>query len=66
MGWIVIIVLGIVVVAGIAVKLYVGRTAGAEISQAQLQEWIQQKSELCILDVRTATEYTRQIKSCIF
>jgi len=66
MGWIVVIVLGIVVVAGIAVKLYVGRTGRAEISQAQLQEWIQQKSELCILDVRTANEYTGQIKSCIF
>ena len=57
MGWIIIIVLSIAIVAGIAVKLYVGRSGGADISQAQLQEWMQQKSDLCILDVRTAREY---------
>ena len=39
MGWIVIIVLSIVVVAGIAIKLYVSRSGGADISQAQLHEW---------------------------
>ena len=57
MGWIIIIVLSIVVVAGIAIKLYVSRMGGANISQAQLQEWMEQKSDLCILDVRTVREY---------
>jgi hypothetical protein len=52
-GWIVIIVLSIVVVAGIAVKLYISRSGGANISQAQLQEWMEQKSDLCILDDRS-------------
>ena len=66
MGWIVIIVLSIVVVAGIAIKLYVSRTGGANISQVQLQEWMEQKSDLCILDVCSVHEYTGQIKSCIF
>jgi rhodanese-related sulfurtransferase len=57
MSWTVVIVLGIAVVAGIAFKLYVSRAGGANISQAQLQEWMQQKPELCILDVRSAREY---------
>ena len=57
MGWIVIIVLSIVVVAGIAIKLYVSRTGGANISQVQLQEWMEQKSDLCILDVCSVREY---------
>ena len=57
MEWILITVLGIAVVAGIAVKLYMSRAGGADISQAQLQEWMQQKSEICILDVRSASEY---------
>jgi len=57
MGWIVIIVLSIAVVAGIAVKLYISRRGGADISQAQLQEWMEQKSDLCILDVRSVREY---------
>lgn len=57
MGWIIIIVLGIAVVAGIAIKMYISRSGGADISQAQLQEWMEQKSDLCILDVRMADEY---------
>ena len=57
MGWTIIIVLGIAVAAGIAVKLYVSRSGGTDISQAQLQEWMEQKPELCILDVRSAREY---------
>ncbi len=57
MDWIIIIVLGIAVVAGIAIKMYISRSGGADISQAQLQEWMEQKSDLCILDVRTADEY---------
>jgi rhodanese-related sulfurtransferase len=57
MGWIVIIVLGTAVVAGIAAKLYISRTSGADISQEQLQEWMEQKSDFCILDVRSVREY---------
>ena len=57
MGWTVIIVLGIAIVAGIAFKLYVSRAGGTDISQAQLQESMQKKSDLCILDVRSVREY---------
>ncbi|MHC4425279.1 MAG: rhodanese-like domain-containing protein [Planctomycetota bacterium] len=57
MGWIVIIVLSVVVVAGVAVKLYVSRRGGADISQAQLREWMERKVDVCILDVRTVREY---------
>ncbi len=56
MGWAVLIILAILVVAGVAVKLYVKR--GPDISKAQLQEWIEQKSDVCILDVRTVREYS--------
>ena len=38
MGWIVIIVLGVAVAAGIAAKLFISNRSGADISQAQLQE----------------------------
>jgi rhodanese-related sulfurtransferase len=55
MGWIIAVIIAVVVFAGVAVKFYVKR--GADISQAQLQEWIEQKSDICILDVRTAREY---------
>ncbi|MEA3224599.1 MAG: rhodanese-like domain-containing protein [Planctomycetota bacterium] len=55
MGWAVLVILAVVVVAGAAVKLYV--KLGANISQAQLREWIERKSDVCILDVRTAREY---------
>ncbi len=55
MGWAVLVIVTVLVVAGLAVKLYVKQ--GPDISQAQLQEWIEQKSDVCILDVRTACEY---------
>ncbi len=55
MGWIALVIIAVVVVAGVAFKLYVKR--GADISQAQLQEWIEQRSDICILDVRTPREY---------
>ena len=55
MGWAVSIILAVVVVAVVAVKLYVSR--GAEISQAQLLERIEQQSDICILDVRTVREF---------
>jgi len=55
MGWAVLVILAVLAVAGVAVKLYVKR--GPDISQAQLQEWIEEKSDVCILDVRTAREY---------
>jgi rhodanese-related sulfurtransferase len=47
----------IAIIVGIAVKLYVSRVGGADISQAQLQERMEQKSDLCILDVRGENEY---------
>jgi len=56
MGWAVSIILAVLVVAVVAAKLYVKR--GADISQAQLLERMQQKSDICILDVRTAREYS--------
>ena len=55
MGWAVLIILAVVVVAVVAVKLYVSR--GAEISQAQLLERMEQQSDICILDVRTVREF---------
>ena len=55
MGWAVSIILAVLVAAVVAVKLYVSR--GADISQAQLAERMEQKSDICILDVRTAREY---------
>ena len=54
-GWTVLIIVIVTVVAGVAVKLYVSR--GADISQAQLLERMEQKADVCILDVRTAREY---------
>lgn len=57
MEWVVVIVVGIAVAAGIAVKMYLSRKGGNDISQAQLQEWMEQKSELCILDVRSIREF---------
>ena len=56
MGWAVLIIIVVVVVAGVAVKLYVNR--GDDISQAQLMERMEQKSDICILDVRTVREYS--------
>jgi phage shock protein E len=57
MEWVVIIVVGIAVAAGIAVKMYHSRKGGTDISQAQLQEWMEQESDLCILDVRSIREF---------
>ncbi len=57
MGWIVIIVLGAAVAAGIAVKLFIGNRGGADVSLAQFQEWMEKKSDICILDVRSVGEY---------
>ena len=56
MGWAVSIILAVIVVAVMAVKVYVSR--GPDISQAQLVERMEQKSDICILDVRTAREYS--------
>ena len=56
MGWSVSIILAFVVVAAMAVKLYMSR--GDDISQAQLLERMEQKSGICILDVRTVREYS--------
>jgi phage shock protein E len=55
-NWIVIIVLGALLVAS-ACTLYRNRSGQRDISQAQLLEWMEQKSNLCILDVRTSGEY---------
>lgn len=55
MSWTFFIALAVVIVAGVAVKLYFKR--GADISQAQLQERIEQKADIFILDVRTPREY---------
>ena len=55
MGWAVFIVSAVLIVAGVAIRLYVNR--GADLSQAQLLEHIENKSDVCILDVRSAREY---------
>lgn len=55
MGWVLLVIIGVFVAAGVAAKLYVKR--GPDVSQAQLQTWMEQKSDVCILDVRTAREY---------
>jgi len=57
MGWIVIIVLSVVVVPGVAIILYRSRSGAPDILQSQLKEWMQQKSDICILDVRSVDEY---------
>ncbi len=56
MGWAVSIIFAVLVVAVVALRLYVKR--GPDISQEQLLERIEQKSDICILDVRTAREYS--------
>ena len=55
MGWEVLTIIVVLVLSGLAVKLYVSR--GAKISQSQLLERMEQKSGVCILDVRTAREF---------
>lgn len=45
----------VAVIAGVAVKLYLNR--GANMSQAKLLEHIENNSDLCLLDVRSAREY---------
>ncbi len=57
MSWSVIIALGILVAAIVIVKVYKSRLRAADVSQIQLLDWMEQKSELCILDVRTPDEY---------
>jgi phage shock protein E len=54
-GWEVSTIVVVLVLSGLAVKLYVSR--GAKISQAELLERIDQKSGGCIIDVRTAREF---------
>ncbi|MHC4496692.1 MAG: rhodanese-like domain-containing protein [Planctomycetota bacterium] len=56
MGWTVLIIITVVVVVAVAAKLYMSRS-GADVSQEQLQEWMRQQSDLCILDVRSVREY---------
>jgi len=51
-----IVVLGALVMAA-ACTLYANRSGGRDVSQTQLLEWMEQESNLCILDVRTADEY---------
>lgn len=57
MEWIAVIVFSVAVAFGIAFKLYASRAGGVDISQAELQEWMEQKSGFCILDVRSVREY---------
>lgn len=56
-GWIIIIVLSVVVVPGVAFILYSSRSGAPDISQSQLKEWMQQKSDICILDVHSVDQY---------
>ena len=56
MSWIVIVAFGVLAVAA-ACMLYRNRGGHRDVSQTQLLEWMEQKSNLCILDVRTADEY---------
>ena len=56
MGWIILVILAVVVFAGVASKLYMHR--GTDMSQAQLLQRIEKKSDICILDVRSAHEYS--------
>ena len=54
MNWIFIVVLGVLLAAA-ACTTY--RGGGRDVQQTQLLEWMEQKTALCILDVRTADEY---------
>jgi len=56
MSWIVIVVLGVLAIAA-ACTLYKSHSGQRDVSQTQLLEWMEQKSNLCILDVRTTGEY---------
>lgn len=55
MGWEVLTIIVVAVLSGLAVKLYMSR--GTKISQAALLARMEQKSGICILDVRTAREF---------
>ncbi len=55
MGWIVLIIVAAVVVAGVVIKLCVN--SGDDTSQEQLLERIEKGSDICIIDVRSAREY---------
>jgi len=55
-GWAVLIIIALAFVVGVAMKFYVGR--GADMPQAELLERIRGKSDICILDVRSAPEYS--------
>jgi rhodanese-related sulfurtransferase len=55
MDWVLLVIIAVFVVAGVAAKLYV--KGGPDVSQVQLQKWMEQKADICILDVRTAREY---------
>lgn len=55
MAWIIIVILA--VVAGAVLALYVSRSGGADVSKEEFVKWMEHKSDLCILDVRTAGEY---------
>jgi rhodanese-related sulfurtransferase len=54
-GWIVVIVVAVVLSIGIAIKLHANR--GSDMPQAELMRRIREKSDVCILDVRSAREY---------
>jgi len=55
-SWMIIVVLGALIVTA-AFTFYKGRSGERDVSQSQLLEWMEQESNLCILDVRTAGEY---------
>jgi rhodanese-related sulfurtransferase len=54
-SWIIPTILAVAVIAAAALKLYVSR--GADMSQEQLLKRIEEGSDICILDVRSAREY---------
>ncbi|UCE47061.1 MAG: rhodanese-like domain-containing protein [Phycisphaerales bacterium] len=55
MGWEVLTIIVVLVLSGLAVKLYVSR--GPKISQEQLLERMDQKAGIWIIDVRTLREF---------
>jgi len=57
MSWSVMVVLGILVAVSVIIQACRSPQRTTDASQTQLLEWMEQKSALCILDVRTADEY---------
>lgn len=56
MYWIIAIIV-LLVLSAVGLKLYRHYTSGADVSRAELQEWMNREMDVFILDVRSKKEY---------